>query len=108
MNNSNNGRVQAEYKLILVDEEVKDFPSDTQLSIHSRSLEFVPELDSYELGGFFKSKSEISTLYVSYNPGKLQLAHECGIDTCFLNNGINDIADFDKAYEIPYTKRLVK
>lgn len=106
MRNNNQECIQDEYHLLLVDENISILPNNDIISIHSSSVEFVPELSGYELEQFFKSKDGIHTLYISYHPGKLKLAYECGIHTCFLNNGINDIGDFDKTYEIPVIKQL--
>lgn len=107
MSNSHKDHIQAEYDLLLIDENVNNFPQDV-LSISSRSMEFVPELEDCEFRSFCESKADIHALYFSYNPEKLIIANKCGIDTCFLNNGINDTIDFEKTYEIPYPKQLVK
>lgn len=97
--------IHVKYDLLLVDEDIRNFPNDNNISASS-SMEFVPKLEQYELEKLFKSKAGIHTLYFSYDPDKLIVARECGIDTCFLNNGINDIGDFDKTYELPAIKQL--
>lgn len=104
MKNITQEPMNVEYDLLLVDENIRDFPNDN--NIFSSSMEFVPELEQDELKELFKSKAGIHTLYFSYDPSRLITARECGIDTCFLNNGINDTIDFEKTYEIPYTKVL--
>lgn len=98
--------IHVEYDLLLVDENIRNFPNDNNISISSSSMEFVPELEQCELKELFRSKTGIHTLYFSYDPSRLITAREYGIDTCFLNNGINDTIDFEKTYEIPYTKSL--
>ena len=100
------GVIHMEYDLLLVDENIKDFPNDNHRFISASSMEFVPQLNQDALNELFRSKAGIHSLYFSYDPSKLIAARECGIDTCFLNNGINDTIDFEKTYEIPYTKRL--
>lgn len=106
--NSKKQDMKVQYDLLLVDEYIEKFPQDSWLSISSGAIEFVPKLGEHETKEFFKSKTGINTLYISSHPEKIQMACQYSIDTCFLNNGINDIGNFDRTYEIPYTKRLLK
>ena len=106
MRQDHSNLIQGSYDLLLLDEDVPEeyFTSDTS-SIHTKAVEFVPELDRIEMELYLKNKksSGQQMLYVSLNPLRLAIANEYSVDTCFLNNGINDIMDFDKSYEIPYT-----
>ncbi len=109
MRQDHSNLIQGSYDLLLLDEDVPEeyFTSDTS-SIHTKAVEFVPELDRIEMELYLKNKksSGQQMLYVSLNPLRLAIVNEYSVDTCFLNNGINDIMDFDKSYEIPYTKVL--
>ncbi len=98
--------VCVEYDLLLIDENINRFPKGDNISIRSSSIEFVPDLEQNELREIFVSKSNIHSLYLSYDPSKLIVASQCGIDTCFLNKGNNDTIDFKKTYEIPAQKIL--
>ena len=75
--------IHVKYDLLLVDEDIRNFPNDNNISASS-SMEFVPKLEQYELEKLFKSKAGIHTLYFSYYPDKLIVARECGIDTCLI------------------------
>lgn len=97
------------YDLLLLDEGVSKEYFTSNPSIYTSAIEFVPDLDRIEMELYFKSKQSLDQkmLYVSLDPLRLALANQYSIDTCFLNNGNNDIMEFDKNYEIPYTKTLV-
>lgn len=96
------------YDLLLLDEGVSKEYFTSNPSIYISAIEFVPDLDRIDMEQYFKSKKSLDQkmLYVSLDPLRLSLANQCSIDTCFLNNGNNDIMEFDKTYEIPYTKVL--
>lgn len=106
--NSKKRDIKVQYDLLLIDEDIKKIPQDGYLSISFSAIEFVLKLGEQNTEEFFKSKTEIHTLYVSSHPEKIQVACQYTIDTCFLNNGINDIGNFDRTCEFPYTKRLTK
>lgn len=106
--NSKKQDMKVQYDLLLIDKDIEKIPQDSYLSISSSAIEFVLKLGEQETEEFFRSKTEIHTLYVSSHPEKIQVACQYTIDTCFLNNGINDIGNFDRTYEIPYTKQLTK
>lgn len=106
--NSKKQDMKVQYDLLLIDKDIEKIPQDSYLSISSSAIEFVLKFGEQNTEEFFKSKTEIHTLYVSSHPEKIQVACQYTIDTCFLNNGINDIGNFDRTCEIPYTKRLTK
>lgn len=108
MRQNHSNLIQGSYDLLLLDEDVPKEYFTSNTSVHAKAVEFVPELNRIEMELYLKSKKSLGQqmLYVSLNPLRLAIANEYSVDTCFLNNGINDIMDFDKSYEIPYTKVL--
>lgn len=102
--------IQANYDLLLLDEDVSKEYFSSNTSIYASAVEFVPDLDKIEIELYFKNKKSLDQqmLYVSFDPLRLAIAKQYSIDTCFLNNGNNDIMEFDKNYEIPLIKKLIK
>ena len=75
--------MKVQYDLLLIDEDIKKIPQDGYLSISSSAIEFVLKLGEQNTEAFFKSKTEIHTLYVSSHPEKIQVACQHTIDTFF-------------------------
>ena len=102
------------YQVLLIDNEIDINIFSALLPIKEKSVEISSITQDDDIEMYFAQQTrnyqeqDIHALYVSANPKKLVVARDFRMDTCFLNNGINDFLDFDKTYEIPVTKKLTR
>ena len=113
MKSTEKDSTSANYQVFLIDNDLDNNILSSLLPMKAKAVElsFIPNDESIEM--YFANQSMsyqeqgIHALYVSCDPEKLVIARNFDMDTCFLNNGINDFLDFDKNYEIP-VKKLTK
>lgn len=97
------------YNFLLIDEMIAENVQNLLKGhITCSSMKIVPQSNLQEFRNLLESIQNIPTLYISQSPERLILAYNLGIDTCFLNNGTNDIGAFNNTYEVPFTKRLTR
>lgn len=102
------------YQVLLIDNEIDINIFSALLPIKEKAIEISSITQDDDIEMYFAQQTrnyqehDIHALYVSANPKKLVVARDFRMDTCFLNNGINDFLDFDKTYEIPVTKKLTR
>lgn len=112
MKSTEKDSTSANYQVLLIDNDLDINILSSLLPMKAKAeLSSIPNDESIEMYFARQSmnyqKQGIHALYVSCDPVKLVVAKDFQIDTCFLNNGINDFLDFDKNYEIP-VKKLTK
>ena len=102
------------YQILLIDNELDINALSSLFPIQGKTIELSLITRDEDIVSYFCNQSNayqelgIHALYVSADPEKLAVARDFQMDTCFLNNGINDVVDFDKTYEIPVTKKLTR
>lgn len=96
------------YNKILVDKHANE---KYKLSLnHNKNLVIVniPSEES-ELLDFFRDRANDNQLLITSRKELLPSAHYFGLDTCFINDGTNDVVDYPSTYEIyPEAKMLKK
>ncbi len=96
------------YNKILVDKHANE---KYKLSLnHNKKLVIVniPSEES-ELLDFFRDRANDNQLLITSRKEVLPSAHYFGLDTCFINDGTNDVVDYPSTYEIyPEAKMLKK
>lgn len=102
------------YQVLLIDSEININVLSSLLPIKTKAVEVSLITKDEDIISYFFNQFNtyqelgIRALYVSADPEKLVVARDFQMDTCFLNNGHNDVLDFDKTYEIPVTKKLIR
>ncbi len=97
------------YNRILVDKIAKE---KYNLSLpHSKKKLVIVNIPSEEseLLDFFRDRANDNQLLITSRKEVLPSAHYFGLDTCFINDGTNDVVDYPSTYEIyPEAKMLKK
>lgn len=99
---------QTTYQTIITDVKEK---SSIQNHFSTSTVLMMPKFQEYQdiINYFLQLEQTINTknqetLIVSNNQVTLLPAKALGLDTCFLNNGLNDIVEFIPTHEISTTK----
>lgn len=101
-----------DYNIILVDSDKKEECSSLFQDHEDIIIETLPSFQRESLPNYFSQKKEEEAkankriLLITSQQSTLYFANEASMDTCFINNGINDFVSFSTTYEVPNVKQL--